>query len=214
MGQTKHGHGVDQQAPTERRRCAKQACCWPLCICLHDTNVVWVELCACAAVSCEVGSAGTEIAASASSSSASIASSSSAAAAAGARRVPPMMHLIHGPVTGSTSTPQSAQSQPDSPQLSTHEQEAAMAAAVAAGGGGSASSHSSQSSGALRVSTSRESLPDFKLFIGQIPRHVVEAELREIFQPYGTILELNILRDKLTHAHRSVHEDKHAILRA
>ena len=37
---------------------------------------------------------------------------------------------------------------------------------------------------------------------GQIPRHVSESELRRLFDPYGPIQELVILRDKHTNAHR------------
>ena len=39
--------------------------------------------------------------------------------------------------------------------------------------------------------------------MGQIPRHVGDAELRGLFEPFGTIVELTILRDKTTQAHRS-----------
>jgi hypothetical protein len=36
-----------------------------------------------------------------------------------------------------------------------------------------------------------------------VPRHIVEADLRQLFQPFGTIVELTVLRDKMTQAHRS-----------
>lgn len=37
-----------------------------------------------------------------------------------------------------------------------------------------------------------------KMFVGQIPRHMNEIDLRKIFEEYGPVYELNILRDKFT----------------
>jgi RNA recognition motif-containing protein len=34
--------------------------------------------------------------------------------------------------------------------------------------------------------------------VGQVPKNVQEATIRSIFSPYGEIVQLNILRDKMT----------------
>lgn len=43
-----------------------------------------------------------------------------------------------------------------------------------------------------------------KLFVGQIPKHINEDQLRPIFQEYGEIVELAILRDKFTQVHKGL----------
>ena len=37
-----------------------------------------------------------------------------------------------------------------------------------------------------------------KMFCGQIPRHMHESELREMFEQFGPVFQLNVLRDKQT----------------
>ena len=37
-----------------------------------------------------------------------------------------------------------------------------------------------------------------KMFVGQIPRSMDEGELRKMFEDYGPVFQLNVLRDKVT----------------
>lgn len=41
--------------------------------------------------------------------------------------------------------------------------------------------------------------PDFiKMFVGQIPRSMDEEQLRVMFEEYGRVHQINVLRDKVT----------------
>jgi CUG-BP- and ETR3-like factor len=43
----------------------------------------------------------------------------------------------------------------------------------------------------------KEPDPDaIKMFVGQIPRHTTEIELKAMFEEYGPVAQLNVLRDK------------------
>ncbi|EFO26942.1 hypothetical protein LOAG_01549 [Loa loa] len=54
-----------------------------------------------------------------------------------------------------------------------------------------------------QVSSAREPDPDaIKMFVGQIPRSWGEAECRELFEQFGSVCQLNVLRDKVTQASR------------
>lgn len=41
-----------------------------------------------------------------------------------------------------------------------------------------------------------------KLFVGQVPKHMTEAQLLEMFQEFAIIDEVNIIKDKITRASR------------
>jgi CUG-BP- and ETR3-like factor len=43
-----------------------------------------------------------------------------------------------------------------------------------------------------------------KLFVGQIPKHMGEEQLTPMFQTYGNIVELSVIRDKMTNVHRGM----------
>lgn len=41
--------------------------------------------------------------------------------------------------------------------------------------------------------------PDFiKMFVGQVPRSMDEAQLKEMFEEFGRVHTINVLRDKVT----------------
>jgi CUG-BP- and ETR3-like factor len=59
----------------------------------------------------------------------------------------------------------------------------------------------SPSSAAVSTANSEKHEPDadaIKMFCGQIPRNMHESELREIFEQFGSVFQLNVLRDKQT----------------
>jgi RNA recognition motif. (a.k.a. RRM, RBD, or RNP domain) len=41
-----------------------------------------------------------------------------------------------------------------------------------------------------------------KLFVGQLPKHMDEEELRPMFEEFGPIYELSVLRDRFTGMHK------------
>lgn len=50
-----------------------------------------------------------------------------------------------------------------------------------------------------RKSDSEESV---KLFVGQVPKHMTEAQLLAMFQEFALVDEVNIIKDKATRASR------------
>ncbi len=43
-----------------------------------------------------------------------------------------------------------------------------------------------------------------KLFVGQIPKDLDEESLRLFFSEFGTVIDLSVIRDRVTKAHRGM----------
>jgi len=52
------------------------------------------------------------------------------------------------------------------------------------------------------VNLAPKTATSIKLFVGQIPRQMTESELLPIFQQYGTVCEVHVLRDRATSVSR------------
>ncbi|PSN57218.1 hypothetical protein C0J52_05014 [Blattella germanica] len=59
--------------------------------------------------------------------------------------------------------------------------------------------NNSSSTGGGGVNNSEQPDPDFiKMFVGQIPRSMDENDLRKMFEEFGRVHQINVLRDKVT----------------
>lgn len=60
-------------------------------------------------------------------------------------------------------------------------------------------SNTSNMNPSSQVTSQTEPDPDaIKMFVGQIPRNMDENDLRKMFEDYGPVYQLNVLRDKNT----------------
>ena len=49
-----------------------------------------------------------------------------------------------------------------------------------------------------RVSRDQPDSDAIKMFVGQVPRHMNENDIRGMFEEFGPIHQINVLRDKIT----------------
>jgi len=59
-----------------------------------------------------------------------------------------------------------------------------------------------EAGGGLTLGSPPKEHEPLKLFVGQVPKTVEEPELRAIFEPFGAIHELVVLKDRTTGAHK------------
>lgn len=74
-------------------------------------------------------------------------------------------------------------------------------------------SNSNGTAGKMNGALEHSDQPDpdaIKMFVGQIPRSWSEKELKELFEPYGAVYQINILRDRSQNPPQSKGANKHA----
>ncbi|VDO00826.1 unnamed protein product [Rodentolepis nana] len=72
------------------------------------------------------------------------------------------------------------------------------------------STSNTQTSGQSTSRNAPTGINALKLFIGQIPRFMNEADIRPMFEEFGPISDILVLRDKLTGIHKDECYDKAA----
>lgn len=43
-----------------------------------------------------------------------------------------------------------------------------------------------------------------KLFVGQVPKELIEEQLRPYFDVFGSLVEISVIRDSATNAHKGI----------
>lgn len=77
--------------------------------------------------------------------------------------------------------------------------------------------HSNGTAGKMNGALEHSDQPDpdaIKMFVGQIPRSWSEKELKELFEPYGAVYQINILRDRSQNPPQSKGRPQRCLLRS
>ncbi len=56
----------------------------------------------------------------------------------------------------------------------------------------------------LAVMVEGDAHSESKLFVGQIPKTLDEANLRLFFSEFGNVIDVSVIRDRITKAHRGI----------
>ncbi len=69
---------------------------------------------------------------------------------------------------------------------------------MSTGGLSTSPTSSSAAISTINIDKHEPDVDAIKMFCGQIPRNMHESELREMFEQFGSVFQLNVLRDKQT----------------